>query len=235
MGRLTESDYRGALSVLREAVAVDGPVPFPEPVLEALRRLLPCDVVAYHDQPRGQAAVAYVGEPRRAVTPEMREAERRLVAQDPLTPGKEARKYSDFLSRREFRRLEYYWEVVNPLGVEDMMRLWLDPSSAGEARLEFDRPRRDFRERDRAVLDVLQPHLKELHRRATARRRLPGPGRLTPREREILELVAGGRTNAEVARLLWISPGTVRKHLENAYGKLGVHTRAGAVAVILRN
>jgi DNA-binding CsgD family transcriptional regulator len=52
-------------------------------------------------------------------------------------------------------------------------------------------------------------------------------GRLTPRERESLELVAEGRTNAEVAGLLWVSPGTVRKHPENAYDKLGVHTRTG--------
>jgi DNA-binding CsgD family transcriptional regulator len=38
--------------------------------------------------------------------------------------------------------------------------------------------------------------------------------------------------NAEVARMLWISPGTVRKHLENAYEKLDVHTRTGAVAAL---
>jgi DNA-binding CsgD family transcriptional regulator len=36
--------------------------------------------------------------------------------------------------------------------------------------------------------------------------------------------------NAEVAEALWISPGTVRKHLENAYAKLGVRTRTAAVA-----
>jgi DNA-binding CsgD family transcriptional regulator len=54
--------------------------------------------------------------------------------------------------------------------------------------------------------------------------------RLSPRQREILELVAAGKTNAEIAGLLWISPGTVRKHLENAYERLGVHTRTGAVA-----
>ena len=35
-----------------------------------------------------------------------------------------------------------------------------------------------------------------------------------------------------VARMLWISPGTVRKHLENAYEKLDVHTRTGAVAAL---
>jgi DNA-binding CsgD family transcriptional regulator len=52
---------------------------------------------------------------------------------------------------------------------------------------------------------------------------------LTAREREILGLVAEGRSNAEVARALWISPATVGKHLEHAYVKLGVTTRTAAV------
>lgn len=55
------------------------------------------------------------------------------------------------------------------------------------------------------------------------------PG-LTLREREVLALVAEGLTNAEVAASLWIAPGTVRRHLENAFRKLGVHTRTAAVA-----
>jgi DNA-binding CsgD family transcriptional regulator len=59
-------------------------------------------------------------------------------------------------------------------------------------------------------------------------RRVP---RLTAREREILDLVAEGRTNAEIAERLWVSPGTVRRHLENIYAKLGVHTRTAAVAL----
>jgi DNA-binding CsgD family transcriptional regulator len=52
------------------------------------------------------------------------------------------------------------------------------------------------------------------------------------REREILALVARGLTNAEVARELWISRGTVRKHLDNVYARLGVHTRTAAVAAV---
>jgi DNA-binding CsgD family transcriptional regulator len=56
--------------------------------------------------------------------------------------------------------------------------------------------------------------------------------RLTTREREILDLVAEGRTNAEIAELLWVSRGTVRKHLDNIYAKLGVHTRTAAAAFV---
>ena len=54
-------------------------------------------------------------------------------------------------------------------------------------------------------------------------------GHLTPRERQILAWVADGKTNKEIARILWITPNTVRKHLENVYDKLGVHTRTAAV------
>jgi DNA-binding CsgD family transcriptional regulator len=53
---------------------------------------------------------------------------------------------------------------------------------------------------------------------------------LTGREREVLELVAAGKTNAEIAEAIWIAPGTVRKHLENIYEKLGVHSRTAAAA-----
>ena len=51
---------------------------------------------------------------------------------------------------------------------------------------------------------------------------------LTPREREILALVAEQRTNAEVARMLWLSRETVKFHLANVYRKLGVSSRAEA-------
>jgi DNA-binding CsgD family transcriptional regulator len=40
---------------------------------------------------------------------------------------------------------------------------------------------------------------------------------LTPRERQILAWVARGKTNPEIAQILWVAPSTVRKHLENVY------------------
>ncbi len=53
---------------------------------------------------------------------------------------------------------------------------------------------------------------------------------LTSREQEILELVAAGLTNQEIAARLVISPETVKKHTGNIYGKLGVNNRTEAAA-----
>jgi len=57
---------------------------------------------------------------------------------------------------------------------------------------------------------------------------------LTPREHDVLALVEKGKSNAEIARELWITPRTVRKHLEHVYTKLGVNSRTAA-AVRLRD
>lgn len=57
-----------------------------------------------------------------------------------------------------------------------------------------------------------------------------GTSPLTAREREILGLVSEGATNGEIAERLWITPGTVRKHLEHVYDKLGVRNRTAAAA-----
>ncbi len=236
MPSLSTSDYRGALEVLGEAAAVDGPIPFPEPVLDALRGLVPCDVVAYHEE--GSPAMPARASPASRERDDSGNTRRRqaLLAPGPDHPGGRRAEVLSFLSRREYHRLELYQEADRPLGIEYMMRLWLDPG-AGGARLEFDRAGPDFGERDRAVLDLLLPHLKQFRRSAATRRResarsVNGRDGLTLREREILHCVAEGRTNAEVAWLLRISPQTVRKHLENAYEKLGVHTRTGAVAAL---
>jgi DNA-binding CsgD family transcriptional regulator len=55
-------------------------------------------------------------------------------------------------------------------------------------------------------------------------------GDLTDREREVLMLVREGKTNSQIARELWIAHGTVRKHLEHIYRKLGVQSRTAALA-----
>ena len=57
-----------------------------------------------------------------------------------------------------------------------------------------------------------------------------GVGVLTPREREVLRLLAGGANTRRAAERLGVSPATVRNHVQNMFGKLGVHSRLQAVA-----
>ena len=52
---------------------------------------------------------------------------------------------------------------------------------------------------------------------------------LTVREREILDLVAGGANNLDIATRLFISEKTVRNHLTAIFGKLGVSSRSQAI------
>jgi DNA-binding CsgD family transcriptional regulator len=58
---------------------------------------------------------------------------------------------------------------------------------------------------------------------------------LTPREREVLSLLAGGGSNASIARSLHITEHTVERHVGNLYRKIGARGRAEATAYALRN
>ena len=62
---------------------------------------------------------------------------------------------------------------------------------------------------------------------------LAGLDTLTPREREVLDLLAAGHDQAEIARELFITPKTVATHIQRVLAKLGVHSRAQAVAMAL--
>lgn len=59
-------------------------------------------------------------------------------------------------------------------------------------------------------------------------------GSLTARERELLEALANGRTNAQLARELDISLNTVKFHLKNLFEKMGVDNRTQAAAKYLQ-
>ena len=85
---------------------------------------------------------------------------------------------------------------------------------------------------------VIDPGLvKEL----VVARRMQDPLRaLTPREREVLQLMAEGRSNAGIARQLWVSEGTVQKHVRSILSKLPLldtaddHRRVLAVIAFLQ-
>jgi DNA-binding NarL/FixJ family response regulator len=82
---------------------------------------------------------------------------------------------------------------------------------------------------DPAVLAELLPRLAAERRAADdAEKRL---GLLTPREREVLGLMAEGCRSDAIAARLFISPPTVRTHAQNILSKLGVHSQLEAVAL----
>jgi DNA-binding NarL/FixJ family response regulator len=62
----------------------------------------------------------------------------------------------------------------------------------------------------------------------------PEPQRLSPREREVLEMATLGLTNAEIARRLKVTSYAIKFHLSSVYRKLGVTNRTEAVVAYLR-
>ena len=69
---------------------------------------------------------------------------------------------------------------------------------------------------------------------ASAAASTPDPSVLTPRETEVLRLIAAGRTSSEISDELSLSVRTVGRHITNIYGKIGARTRADATAYAIR-
>lgn len=157
---------------------------------------------------------------------------------------------SDFMTKGAFHSTALFQEYFRPVGIEHIMDFGL-PAPPGQTRsLVFVRDREcpDFTDRDGSVLELLRPHLSSMERQVRVRRDLAAlladrqayetqraeptfSAMLTNREREIVELLAAGHTNAEIAASLWIAPSTVKKHLENIYAKTGVGRRAAVAAL----
>ena len=95
--------------------------------------------------------------------------------------------------------------------------------------LAMDRWTRTFTDEDLALLRMISPALERLMRSEPTSCLSAS---LTSTERRALQVVASGRSNAEIAADLFVSVATVRKHLENTYRKLGVHNRMAAVVVL---
>lgn len=292
-----------------------------------------CDYASYVEtNPSAGRAVAFT-EPREAMFSGVPEALARNLDGHPLvqyyarTGELRALKMSDFLTHRQFLGTKLYDELFKPAETDYLLSAVLPMPPGLVVGFSLHRRTRDFSERDRALLDLLQPHLAQAYERSLLRSAVgalddaltrgdpqlvvlgrdgdvlwaspgmdatlerhfgppprdallprtvaawigagcPGPlivssdgqrlrvdslgGRpaalllteqpttpspealvrlgLSRREAEVLSLVAQGRQNDQIARQLSVSPGTVKRHLENVYAKLDVHTRTAAAA-----
>ena len=115
-------------------------------------------------------------------------------------------------------------DLVTVVFVENEDRLTVDAALAGGAYWAVDR-QLGAAELVRAVTEAYAPSSR---RPARPTPRLGARARLTRRELEILRLVAEGRPNREVAKILWVTDQTIKFHLANTYKKLGVRNRIEA-------
>lgn len=242
MERLDAGDLERVGRFVAEAGSIDGDEPFPPAFLAALRRLVPCDSVSFCELDRiAQRELGYASVPDETggSEPELdywtARAEHPICHYHETTGDWRAYRLSDFVEMRRFRSSRIYAEWFRPLQVERLITVGLDaPLSHTKVFLFARSDGRDFDASDRLVLDVLRPYFGMRYEMVRRRRQATCASRtsLTPREREILALVGEGSTNAEIGGQLSISSGTVRRHLENAYAKLGVHTRTAAVRAL---
>ena len=97
-----------------------------------------------------------------------------------------------------------------------------------------DAPREELFGAIRMVAEGKSPLAPAVAARLMQRMRGPAEKALSAREIEVLELIAQGRSNKEIARRLWISETTVKSHMLHVFGKLGVTDRTAAVTEALR-
>ncbi len=236
---LREADLRGLLDVLdagRTSPAAEG---LPTALLDRLRVLVRCDSVSFMDFDIARQECLFDQTfPDEEATTQIPEDDvfwlhygEDLHCSYPTRSGddRSVTTVSDFYSTREYHNTAMYCEYMRYFGAEHEALLCLPAPLGRSRRLLFTRGAgRDFDGRDRLLLALLRPHLHELDQ-VIQRRRHPVPD-LTVRQWELLRLTARGHTNAEIARKLFISTDTVRKHLENIFARLGVATRMAAVA-----
>jgi DNA-binding CsgD family transcriptional regulator len=235
LNALSERDVHRALDVIAAAGSALGREPFGIEIVDALVDAIPADTAAYVEWRIGQPDELRVS--RHELSACVLDAVTATCTSYPLRDLDHAScttplKITDVVSRLAFRRSAFYAAAMRPRGLEHQIKVWL-PAPRPEARyFEFERaPGRDFDERDRAFLSLLRPHIAKLRARWERKALVTS---LTERELDVLKLVAQGLTNRQVARRLFISPATVRTHLEHTYEKLGVTTRTAAVTAAFR-
>lgn len=167
--------------------------------------------------------------------------------------------WSDVDPTGAFSSTELYRRFYEPNGIRSQLSITVPVEHGGLAGVSINRDGTEFSGRERAVLALASPLLGWAHRHVTEhaaplvrpagidfgeawspadghagamRARLTAAG-LTSRQADVVLHVATGATNAQIARALGISAGTVRKHLENAYAALGVTNRVAAASVAL--
>jgi DNA-binding CsgD family transcriptional regulator len=239
-GTTAEAHLRRMADILDEARHdLSDAVP-PQSLLLGLQRLIPCDYACFseldiptrinvNEQETPYDSSGNTGEDDGSMDGYWRWRHQHLqctwVAGPHSSP--EAHQMTDFMSVRELMNLPIYTECLSPFKCIAAVALPTAPNRTRVFQFMREDPK-PFTEHEMTTLRLMAPHLYTLYQEAALRR---GPRvRLTRRELDVLRCVARGLATPQIAEQLVVSPSTVRKHLENAFGKLGVSSRTAAVA-----
>ena len=239
-------DLRRLAGFLAEAGAAStaGANALVEQIVIELPALLDCDSVMYARFEPAASRTTTVATDSRVAEIRERESEAwwRCLDQHPIVVYRasshdgHAVRFSDLLTRRQLHRRELYQLFFRPFDAEYVMGVEFCRSPSEFVHVGCTRSSSDFADRERLLLDLLRPHFAHLFRRVGSEEARLAPLRalgLSRREAEILSLVVAGESIIAIARMLFLEPVTVRKHIERIYARLGVHNRAQVAALVL--
>jgi DNA-binding CsgD family transcriptional regulator len=253
------SDLRAVLAFAERTLEV-ADVPAVEAVLlPALAALVGGHSATLHETELGTPRQVSLGWPADRITLERAERLRPVLLSHPFAPvyrrhlsgppERQPFRISDLMSRREWRASPVWAEALRD--TDDQLGVVVGRRAGTLRNVLVSRSGRPFTDRERELVRLAARHVgaaagRVRPGRAIGLQMLPRPGwvplsgppgpsvpaptALSAREQEVLRLVAGGLTDAQVARQLGLSPRTVSKHLERVYARLGVPNRAAAVA-----
>ena len=248
---LRASDLRRLLALIDGLSEIHSLSAFPAGALALMGELLPADSHAYMEiNPHWRRSESLVipavppGSPENLDALALRSAEHPVFANYRAGGDRRALRISDFWSQAQFHETALYREFYRQSGTEFQLVCQVPVSAPAVVGLAFNRRRGDFNERERQVADRARRYLHLCYQRLE--RMMPSPWDdarpnpgllalgLTPRQAEIVAQLGRGLSNKAIARALGIAPATVKKHLEDAYRRLQVSTRAEAVVAAQR-
>jgi DNA-binding CsgD family transcriptional regulator len=231
---------------------------FGRELLRAVHRAVPSDWVSLNDIGPDPDTIWGIVEPPLTITVEQQQVFSRYAYQNPLiqritqTRDGRAVRFSDLITYEELHAREIYAQYYALIGVEHQIAFTLPHDKDRILGVALSRTvhTNDYTDAERDLLNQARPFLIQAYRNAirysellaatqptTSQPRIPQLERLTAlgltrRQAQILQLLATGTGEREIAARLAISPRTVQKHLQHCYRQLGVNNRsqAGATA-----
>lgn len=249
---LVASDLRQVLDILRRLNTCRSPAAFACDGVQALLDLIPAETLCMQLLQMNGEPILTITNPDWPYTSGQVAFYRKHIDQHPMVRHcftgdvRLALRMSDVIPMKAFLQHPIYLNCMKPHGLRFTLGIIIFSGGPGyQTAISFDRRDRDFTLRECGLLDALAPHLsllmhqlelvsgrKRPWREPSTRDWLAGELLVSNREAEILLHLLEGRSDADIAAQVGLSKQTVKKHLQNAYRKLGLTSRHAAANLL---